>query len=694
MLSDTYTFSPTTIADFRLAWLRFSLNLTMLSLGTDLTQVAWPESLIDQMLYHAYPIPVVQGYNDVLCGCIPEYIFDTNNSYSGAGSLTKIIGRHTLKFGGEYRALQFNFAQTNNASGSYNFDNLSTAINPFAPAGTGNGFASFMLGYGSSGTLIQSPRTASQQIYQAYFASDTYQVSRRVTLNYGVRWELPGPWTERYNRLTVLLPDAVSPLAQATGLPLKGKLGLVDSPDRSSRYNQDFQWKLFAPRLGLAYRITDKLVARLGYGIFFLPNDISFNSGPYGSPVNNTTTTWVPTLNNELTPATTLSNPFPNGILRPPGRDPSFQSLLEGQTITSLLPSDPYAYTQQWNVNLERQFGNGTLVEAAYAGSKGTHLPYWWQELDQLPDQYLSLGSQLQQQVPNPFYGLIASGPLSGQTIPYGQLLRPFPQYNSVRQAAAADRNSTYHSLQLKVERRFGAGGTILASYTFSKLIADVDTLTAWNEPNGAAGQQGAAQDQNNIRLERSLGAFDVPHRFVVSYVLDLPFGKGKKWFGNAEGVAGKLVSGWGINGVTTFQSGFPVGLTTASNLTNSFGGGSRPNVTAGCDKSVSGSAQDRLNQWFNTSCFSTPPAFTFGSESRTDPNVRAHGIANYDFALFKRTAITEKIGIELRVEAFNLFNRVQFGYPGTVFGTPQFGIVGSQLNNPRLVQVAARLQF
>jgi hypothetical protein len=304
----------------------------------------------------------------------------------------------------------------------------------------------------------------------------------------------------------------------------------------------------------------------------------------------------------------------------------------------------------------------------------------------------LSLGTSLQQQVSNPFFGLITSGPLAARTVARGQLLRPFPQYTGVSIAAIANRNSIYHSGQLKVEKRFRAGGSILGAYTWAKNIGDTDTLTGWLEASG--GGVGGVQNNNNLRLERALSSFDVPHRLVVSYVLDLPFGSGRRFLGGASGAADKVVSGWGINGVYTAQSGFPLKLGTAVNLTNSFGGGSRPNYIAGCDPSVSGQAQEKLNKWFNTACFQQPAAFTFGSLGRTLGAVRLHGINNFDFAVFKRTPVTERVGVEFRTEFFNLFNRVQFGPPGQGLGNPQFGIVSSQVNNPRLVQFALRLIY
>jgi hypothetical protein len=590
VVADTYTFTPTTIGDFRVAFLRFVYDRTPESLGVDLTTFGWPASLNNQVAFRHIPTPCVQGFTDVFCtNGTGSTIVARNDSYSVAPSLTKIAGRHTVKFGGEWRRMTHNYAQSNNPSGFFNFNNVFTAVNPFAPAGTGSGFASFLLGYGVDGNINTPALVAGQQIYQGYYIFDTFQMSSKLTMNYGVRWELPGPWTERFDRLTVLLPDAESPVAKPTGLPIRGKLALVNSEDRESRYSQDRHWMLFAPRTGFAYRFANKTVIRGGYGIFFLPNDVAFNTAPNNAPVNTLATPWVSTLDGGVTPVERLSNPFPNGVLQPPGHSPSFQNILLGVGIASPIPDESYGYAQQWNLNLQRELGEGTVVEIAYAGSRGVHIPTTAQQIDQLPDEFLSLGSALQELVPNPFFGLITTGPLAASTVARGQLLRPFPQYNGVSMQAAPNRNSIYHSMQMRVEKRFGDGGSVLGAYTWAKLITDTDTLTGWLEAAGPGG----VQNNNKMHLERSLASFDVPHRLVVSYVLDLPLGKGKKLLGGASGVAGTMVSGWGFNGVSTFQSGFPLALSTATNLTNSFGGGSRPN-SDGQAASLEGRAQDR----------------------------------------------------------------------------------------------------
>lgn len=687
VIADTYSFSPTMIFDFRIAYLRFSYDRTPLTLGYDLTQLGWPAALNNVVAFRVQPIPLVTGYNGVFSTSgTGSTIVARDDSDSLAPSLTKIAGKHTLKFGAEIRRLTHNYYQQNNPSGSFNFDSNMTTASPFAPLG-GDGFASFLLGFGSGGGLTMNSFVAGQMIYRAYYAGDTYQLTSRLTLNYGFRLDQMGPWSERFDRLSVLIPNADNPLASVTGLPLKGKFGLVNSPDRTSRNNTDLH-NLPAPRFGLAYRIRNKTVIRTGYGIFWIPNEIA-NTGPQSDAVNAYTTPFVGTTDGSLTPFNRLSNPFPTGIIQAPGHNANFQQLFYGQGFSASLPHDPSGYAQQWNFGIQHELPGGVAVEVDYAGSKGTHIPGPAQQLDQLPDRFLSMGAALQQQVPNPFFGQVQVGTLANPTVALGQLLRPFPEYNGYSVLSPQDRNSIYHSAQVKVEKRFNKGGSILGSYTWAKLISDTDTLTAWLEPNGGA----SVQNSNNLRLERSLVNYDVAHRLVVSYALDLPIGKGQKFISGLTGFPGKIVSGWGVNGIATFQSGFPLPLTDAVNLTNSFGGGSRPNST-GESAQLSGSAQSRLNGWFNKAAFTLPPAFTFGNLARTLPDVRSPGIADYNLAVFKNTAITERVGIQFRTEMFNLFNRVQFNSPGLSLGTPQFGVISGQYNNPRLIQFALRLLF
>jgi hypothetical protein len=251
--------------------------------------------------------------------------------------------------------------------------------------------------------------------------------------------------------------------------------------------------------------------------------------------------------------------------------------------------------------------------------------------------------------------------------------------------------------LQITARRRFASAGSLSVAYTNSKLISNTDTLTSWLE-NGV----GSIQDNNNLLAERSLSSQDVPQRLVVSYVLDLPFGQGRRYLSNASNVLNEFVGGWGIDGVTAFQRGFPLVIVNGqTNDATLFGAGSRPNVLQGCHAPYSGRGSKRLGGWFDAACFAAPADFTFGDESRVDHQLRADGVNNSDFALFKRFLLGREAngGIEFRVEFFNMFNRTQFAPPNTICCTANnanFGVITSieQGTNPRLVQFALKLFF
>ncbi len=464
---------------------------------------------------------------------------------------------------------------------------------------------------------------------------------------------------------------------------------MVDGPYDNYRSNIRPNWMQFSPRVGLAYQFMHNTVFHAGYGIFFLPNNVAWDYSPNNDPINSFSTPYTASTQTGL-PASNISNPFPSGVQQFPGRNPSYQRVLIGQGINESQLSNPYGYAQQYNADIQHQFGQSFLIDVAYAGSKGVHLPISSPQIDQLPDQYLSLGNQLTNNVPNPYVGIPVSGSLAGSTVQAGQLLRPYPQYNGVQFAGEGIGNSSYNSLQVTATKRFSGGNQLSVAYTHSKLISDTDTVTSWLEAGGGT----SYQDWNNIRNERSLASFDTPDRMVVTYVLDVPVGKGRKFLSHANGLVQSTLGGWGIQGTTTLQSGFPLHFNTSNNQTNSFGGGSRPNVAAGCEASTSGSAPSRVGAWFDTACFSQPAPFTFGDEPRVDPGLRAAGVANWDFAAVKSFPVGESLKFQFRAEFFNLFNRVQFSYPGQTFGNSNFGVVTSQYNNPRLIQFALRADF
>jgi hypothetical protein len=700
MLADTYTLSPTMILDARIGFSRHVFEITPTNFGNlDLSTFGWPASYNQQLLIQTMPVMAIQGFSSSSGGesgslthaNITRQFAD--NLYLAA-SLTKIAGRHRIKLGGEFSWMPT--VDGNSTTSTFNFTSNFTAANPLSPGNTGSGFASYLLGLGSTGSVGNLQIPMPTQKSGGLYVGDTFQVSKRLTLNLGVRWEYTGYWSERYNLATVFLPGATNPILGAAGLNYKGDVVLVNSPRYPYRTNLIPHWDLFSPRLGAAYRLNEKTVVRSGFGISYAPGMVQANLEPSASPINSATTAWLATQNSGLTPVATLSNPFPSGINLPAGRNPIYESTTLGQSLTVPIPGDATSYIMNWNFGFERQLSGTDLLEVSYIGTRGVHLLLsgaggGGPNLNQLPTQYLSLGSQLLTPVANPFYGLIKTGSLAQPTIPYGQTLLPYPQYTQVYSVAADGFDTVYHALAVKYQKRLHAGGSLLVTYSWSKNTGNAETVV-----NREVANPGAPQNYNNMSAEHSLISYDVPHRLVVAYVVDLPIGKGKRLLGNVTGVADKLVSGWGVNGDTNVQSGFPLALTAQpTTLSTTFGAGTpRPNVTAGCNKIPDASSQGRITGWFNTACFSQPGTFGFGSEARTDPNIRVAGIANYNFALFKNTAITERFKLQFRAEAFNLFNRVQFGPPGATFGTAQFGVVSTQINNPRVIQLALRLSF
>jgi hypothetical protein len=318
-------------------------------------------------------------------------------------------------------------------------------------------------------------------------------------------------------------------------------------------------------------------------------------------------------------------------------------------------------------------------------------------QIDALPTQLLSLGNDLNTQVTNPFYGLVGTGTLAQPTVAKGQLLRPFPQYTNLFLGGGYNGNSTYHALQVKAEKRFARGGSLLAAYTFSKLISDVTSLTMWLD-SGVSASAGpyAIQDPNNLRAERALSGFDVRQRLTLSYAVDLPFGKGQRLLNGGGPAVQKFSSGWSVSGTSTFQMGLPLPL-TASGVPTGPGFTMRPNVVPGCDPKLTGPAQSRLTGWFNVACFKVPAPYSLGNEPAFDPVLRSHGINNFDFALLKKTPITERVNLEFRGEVYNLFNRVRFGLPNvgvTTAANATTGYVTTQINQPRLIQLALRMVF
>ncbi len=732
-----YSISPTSVLDVNIGVSRFSYRRTPTNAGFDVTSIGWPEAYNASIpeVMRTPPTPCVANFADnIMCTQGQSYIEDHNTQFNLAPSFTFLRGHHQLQFGIQLEIGRDNYTQTNVASGAFAFcapgQPCFTSL-PGVP-GTGFSFADFLLGYADNASNVENhffaqsvvpAVTVGQQIYRGFYVGDTWHATDRMALNLGLRYELQGPWSERYNRLSYFDRNATSYLSQflpSGSVPLKGDVFLVSQQNRSSIPLDTLQ---LSPRLGLAYSINNRTSLRTGYGIFWVPNYASFALNPLNDMVNAATTTYNGTVDGTH-PVNSISLPFPLGISAPPGRNLTTQETQQylTQVVQSITEADranhPEGYVQQWNLNLERELPGRVFLSAAYVGSKGTHLPQYSQQINQISDSLLAeAASQVNpalpnprqdvamlQTVPNPFFVNGEALALAGPTTTTGQLLRPYPQYTGVQLAGQGSYDSIYHSLQLTIQKRFASEGTILAAYTNAKLISDTDTLTSWLEPS-----VGGIQDNYHLGAERSLSSQDVPQRLVVSYVLDLPVGRGRRFL-SGNGTGGRLVSGWGIDGVATFQRGFPLVFTNGqANGTTLFGAGSRPNLLRGCDPLISGSATSRLGdpnapastKWFKAACFVAPPDFTFGNEPRVDSRLRAQGIDNFDVALFKDTHFgpDDRLNLEFRTEIFNLFNRTQFAPPNATCcssNNKNFGVITGTASgtNPRLIQFGLKLSF
>ena len=734
----TYGVTPTTVFAFNADVSRFRYNRSPKNSVFDLTTIGWPASYNAAVpaVMRTPPTPCVANFADsIMCTQGQSYIQDRNTQFSLSPSVSMLRGHHQYQLGFQLEVGRDNYAQSNIASGAFNFCSPGQACFTSLPgvSGTGFSFGDFLLGYADNfnnfvnhffAQAVVPAFTAGQQIYRAFYFGDFWHATNRLTLNLGLRYDLQGPWSERFNRLSYFVPTATNFLTQslpAGSSPLKGDVFLVNPNHRN---NLPLDKTNVSPRLGFAYSIDAKTVVRSGYGIFWVPNYVSFALNPLNDMVNAGTTTYFGTVDGTH-PVSTIALPFPAGISLPPGRSLGIHGTQQYltqvvQSITEVDPRNhPSGYVQQWNLNVERELPDRFFLSVAYVGAKGTHLEQYSQQINQSSDALLAQAAAevnpslpnprqnvtLVQPAPNPFFVDGESLALTGPTTTIGQLLRPYPQYTSVQLAGQGSYDSIYHSLQLTVNRRFANAGSLLVAYTNSKLISDTDTLTSWLETG-----VGGIQDNNNLRAERSLSSQDVPQRLVISYVLDLPFGKGRKYLSGVTGMTDKLITGWGVDGVTIFQRGFPLVFTNGQgNGTTLFGGGSRPNIVTGCDPAVQGAATLRLGnpnniesqRWFDAACFVAPADFTFGNEPRVDPRLRAEGIINFDFAVFKRTRFpaNERFGLEFRTEFFNIFNRTQFASPNTICCTANnvnFGVVTATApgTNPRLVQFGLKFLF
>lgn len=601
------------------------------------------------------------------------------NSWSLLSNVAKIVGKHSVKVGYEGRLLLINVWEARNA-GAFSFNaGFTQGPNPNAASATaGYGFASFLLGTGSSGNLLQGwKNVASASTYHAFYVQDDWRITNKLTLNLGVRYDFDVPRTERYNRMNWFDPSVRSPLANTPGYAnLTGGVIFV-GVDGNPRRQFDGDWNNIAPRLGLAYQVNQKTVVRAGFGQLFGPSTMAAQGtvGPYGFRNDYP---WVTSLDNGLTPFALLRNPFPNGFRALPGAADGLLTATGG-TLEAPLRNQVVPYTLQWNLTLQRELPGRVLFEIGYIGNGGRQQSRGGEggfTLNQVPNEFLALGNALNQQVPNPFLGRGLGGFLAAPTISRSQSLRPYPQFGELHPLFSNGGNTSYHALQMTFSKRYAKGITFEGNYTFAKNLAHDESH----------------MDSYNLALSKSVTSNHIPHRFVFSGVYELPFGRGRRFAGNMSRAADLFVGGWQVNGIVTIQSGTPLQI-GANNTIGLFTKAARANNN-GRSGARSGDVRERLNGYFDQTVFSQPAPFTFGTAGTRQPDILSHYANNVDLSLFKQFSLSEKMRLQFRAEAFNGFNRVQFGGINTNVTSGSFGFVTSQANAPRQLQFGLKFLF
>ncbi len=670
----TENFTATTIFSVRMGFARSLFVFNNQSLGFAPSQLGLPTAIdlaADRLMFPAIRPSGYQGLGG------SDHRRSGFNSGTLLASLSQIHGAHTIKYGFEGRLIRVNVWEARD-SASFSFSQTFTqGPNPNqASATAGNSIASLLLGAGSSGNLIQAwKNVAAQSFYYAGYFQDDWRIARKLTLNLGVRYEYDQPRTERFNRFNWFDPFVPSPLAPkfpglAGGLQFVG----VEGHPRSQYIPDRNNW---SPRLGLAYQATSQTVIRMGYGHLFglSPQEAIGTVGPFGFRLENP---WQTSVDNAgLLPLNLLRNPYPNGFRSPPGAADGLLTGVGG-SIQAPLQATFTPWSMQWNFTIQQELPGRMLLEAAYVGTRGLQLSRGGESgftLNQLPLSQLALGNRLLESLDNPFYVPGGPGFFTNPRVARNQLLRPYPQFNDVFPLFSSGSSSTYHGLQTTLKKRLSMGLQLEGSYTWSKSI-----------DNG----EGGFEDSNRIRLNRSITDLDVPHRFIINYVYELPFGRGKR-FGNAmPRLLDTFLGGWMVDGITNYQSGGAFGI-SANNVCRCFNQGSYAD-SKGFSGKLEGNAEDRLGRWFDTNAFRQPDQFTIGNMGPRHPDLRTDKIANWDIAVSKDFHPLEKLRLQVRADFLNAFNHPRFGGPNTSVTSSAIGVVSSQSNAPRQIQFGLKL--
>lgn len=630
VLSEVHTFSPSKINEFRVSYNRIATTFAGYDYGTNLAQELGIPN-INIFGETSSGLPRI-NFSDELTAIgtdapIPAIRYE--ETYQLVDNFSLISGRHNVKFGADIRRFRGDFFQISLESPRGRFD--------FDRNYTGSSAASLLLGFPSlirRGVIYDTPRNRLAQYF--FFAQDDFKVSSRLTLNYGLRYELYTP--------------ALDQRDNQSNFDIRTGQVLIANRGNNSRSLVETDGNNFAPRVGFAFSLNDRTVTRGGYGVSYFPDKFGASGGTL-----NTNYPYI-TLQ-EITPADrfipTPSLSISNGIPVPLRPSLTQESVPLVGDITVIDPQYEIGYTQFWNLMVQRQFMSDLLLEVAYVGTKGTNL-------------FGNVHVNLNQPAPGP--GAIAA------RRPYATLA---PAATNIR-LRDSSQSSIYHSLQVKFEKRLSRGFYFLNSYTWSKSIDDnalkIDPTNWRDRTRGPSGT-------------------DARHLFTHSSLFELPIGRGRRFGGDMNPVLDAVIGGWQLNGIYTFRTGLPTTATLSAglvSLTLNNGGANRPDQIAD-PNDVSNRS---INQWFNTAAFVAPAtnSYRFGNAGRN--TIRGPRLSNLDISLFKNFRFRERYTVQFRSEFFNIPNHPNYALPNATLGAPTYGVISSLVGNMRQVQFGLKLLF
>lgn len=716
-LEDTWTLGPTLLWVNRIGVVRDSYPEQAHDSVNPLT-IGFPKAQILNPWYNEAHFPTVNVDNYATLagdnGCCTDTV-EGDTQWMFDSTVTKMHGAHSIKFGGEWREFFNNFFQPDNTSGTFHFGQGPTMQSVFSPDfSQGNSLASMLLGWPNSNGNSLRPHVANQSSEGGAFVLDDWRATSRLTVNVGLRWEWSVPYTERYNHnmftcFTCASGITVPALGLWPGGELYGTTILAAPHNRHA--NADYND--IGPRLGLAYRLTNNTVIHVGAGVYYGMNFAT--NWQYGGYAWQADATSPISLDGGITRLGTIETPYPLGFNMP--QQGKYGPLSEWGYGDANHGSDTFQTPNvyQWNFGVQHQWSN-MMLEVDYVGNRSTHDPWNYstenRDFISAPNRLKYGTAGLAQLVPNPFLYLFqgphaifnAPGSIyNDATIPLINILRPYPQFNGDFEGFPLFvANSSYHSLQVRFEKRAAHGLSFLGNYTFSKFIDNSDAGgNAWiGGGNGAGlGFVGSPQDFTNLRLEKSVSANDTPQRLVFAVVYDLPVGHGERFGSHMNRVLDEAVGGWRVTPFVTFQTGQPIAVNDANQLISD--GNQRPNLIGNpCSGASNDAIANGTANYFNLSAFSHPPDETDGTAPRYLSNCRVQGIYNLDLSVAKRFHFTESKFLEVRGEFFNALNTPRFGAPeansadGTGFGNSGFGTISYQQNKPRGGQIGIRFVF